>query len=138
MGILKSDGEFEQDYDIYMAAAHQGMSVYTQASIYLNLAGHDAVRRAKLFVYAPAILDAHGQEITSAETMYDLYVSRESSTSYATLIPISSCSDISSLQPKHQESQWKGMYAHYCIEQSAATSALSVMILLRTGLCVAF
>ncbi|XP_016412870.1 splicing factor 3A subunit 3-like, partial [Sinocyclocheilus rhinocerous] len=44
---------FEQEYDIFIAAAHHDKPAKTRAYILLNLAGPEAIERERLFVYAP-------------------------------------------------------------------------------------
>lgn len=64
---------FEQEYDIFIAAAHSNKPARTQAYILLNLAGSEAIERERSFVYAPAVRgpdvdDAPGPIITPAES----------------------------------------------------------------------
>lgn len=64
---------FEQEYDIFIAAAHSDKPARTQAYILLNLAGSEAIERERSFVYAPAVRepdvdDAPGPIITPAES----------------------------------------------------------------------
>ena len=46
---------FEQEYDIFVAAAHYDKPARTQAYILLNLAGSEAIERERSFVYAPEV-----------------------------------------------------------------------------------
>uniref|UniRef100_A0AAV2MBL7 Polyprotein n=1 Tax=Knipowitschia caucasica TaxID=637954 RepID=A0AAV2MBL7_KNICA len=67
---------FEQEYDIFIAAAHSDKSARTQAYILLNLAGSEAIERERSFVYTPAVRgpdvdDAPGHIITPAESKED-------------------------------------------------------------------
>ena len=67
---------FEQEYDIFIAAAHYDKPARTKAYILLNLAGSEAIERERSFVYAPAVRgpDVDGQpgpEVTPAESKED-------------------------------------------------------------------
>ena len=44
--------EFELEYDIYVEAAHPAAEAKTRAYILLNLAGKNAIERARSFTYA--------------------------------------------------------------------------------------
>ncbi|XP_039667548.1 uncharacterized protein LOC120565686 isoform X2 [Perca fluviatilis] len=46
---------FEQDYDIFIAAAHSDKPAKTKAYILLNLAGPEAIERERSFVYAAEV-----------------------------------------------------------------------------------
>uniref|UniRef100_A0AAV2JXI6 Uncharacterized protein n=1 Tax=Knipowitschia caucasica TaxID=637954 RepID=A0AAV2JXI6_KNICA len=46
---------FEQEYDIFVAAAHSDKSARTRAYILLNLAGPEAIERERSFVYAAEV-----------------------------------------------------------------------------------
>ncbi|MCJ8745937.1 hypothetical protein PDJAM_G00136070 [Pangasius djambal] len=46
---------FEQEYDIFIAAAHHDKPAKTRAYILLNLAGPDAIERERSFVYAAEV-----------------------------------------------------------------------------------
>ena len=59
---------FQQEYDIYIQAAHQTASKRTQAFILLNLAGSEAIERERSFSYAPEVKDADGNVTTPAES----------------------------------------------------------------------
>uniref|UniRef100_A0AAV2KNT6 Integrase catalytic domain-containing protein n=1 Tax=Knipowitschia caucasica TaxID=637954 RepID=A0AAV2KNT6_KNICA len=50
---------FEQEYDIFVAAAHSDKSARTRAYILLNLAGPEAIERERSFVYAAEELREH-------------------------------------------------------------------------------
>ncbi len=52
MKILQSWRIFEQEFDIFIAAAHGDKPRRTQAFILLNLAGPEAIEREWSFVYA--------------------------------------------------------------------------------------
>lgn len=62
---------FEQEYYIFIAAAHSDKDAKTQAFILLNLAGSEAIERERAFVYAPAVYAGEGEQrwmIAEAET----------------------------------------------------------------------
>ncbi|KAJ7996683.1 hypothetical protein DPEC_G00239570 [Dallia pectoralis] len=64
---------FEQEYDIFIAAAHSDKPAKTQAYILLNLAGAEAIERERSFVYA-AEVRAPGEEgavVVPAESRED-------------------------------------------------------------------
>lgn len=64
---------FEQEYEIFIAAAHSDKPAKTKAYILLNLAGADAIERERSFVYA-AEVRAPGEEgvvIVPAESRED-------------------------------------------------------------------
>lgn len=46
---------FEQEFDIFIAAAHGDKPPQTQAFILLNLAGPEAIERERSFVYAQEV-----------------------------------------------------------------------------------
>lgn len=65
---------FEQEYDIFIAAACSDKPPRTQAFILLNLAGSEAIERERSFVYAPAVYEGEGDDaqlVTPAETRED-------------------------------------------------------------------
>lgn len=67
---------FEQEYDIFIAAAHYDKPARTKAYILLNLAGSEAIERERSFVYAPAVRGPNvdgqpGPNITPAESKED-------------------------------------------------------------------
>lgn len=53
---------FEQEYDIFIAAAHSDKDARTQAFILFNLAGSEAIKRERAFVYAPAVYTGEGEQ----------------------------------------------------------------------------
>ena len=61
---------FEQEYEIFIAAACSDKPPRTQAFILLNLAGSEAIERERSFVYAPAVY-AEDEEIVPAESRED-------------------------------------------------------------------
>lgn len=65
---------FEQEYDIFIAAAHSDKSARTRAYILLNLAGPDAIEREKSFVYAAEVREpgGGGRVLVPAESKEDL------------------------------------------------------------------
>lgn len=62
---------FEQDYDIFIAAAHHDKPAKTRAYILLNLAGPEAIERERSFVYAAAVPGENGQILSPAESRED-------------------------------------------------------------------
>ncbi|KAL1279192.1 hypothetical protein QQF64_025865 [Cirrhinus molitorella] len=64
---------FEQEYDIFIAAAHHDKSAKTRAYILLNLAGPEAIERERSFVYAAEVRapGENGAILTPAETRED-------------------------------------------------------------------
>lgn len=65
---------FEQEYDIFIAAAHSDKDARTRAFILLNLAGSEAIERERAFVYAPAVYAGEGENrrlVTRAESRED-------------------------------------------------------------------
>lgn len=46
---------FEQEYDIFIAAAHSDKPPHTQAYIIFNLAGQEAIERERSFVYTEEV-----------------------------------------------------------------------------------
>ncbi|KAJ8010213.1 hypothetical protein DPEC_G00072670 [Dallia pectoralis] len=78
---------FEQEYDIFIAAAHSDKPAKTQAYILLNLAGAEAIKRERSFVYA-AEVRAPGEEgavVVPAESREDPECLNENFGRYATL-----------------------------------------------------
>lgn len=63
--------KFEQEYDIFIAAAHSDKNAKTKAYILLNLAGPEAIERERSFTYAPAAMSADGVVETPAESRED-------------------------------------------------------------------
>ncbi|KAJ8381360.1 hypothetical protein SKAU_G00021380 [Synaphobranchus kaupii] len=61
---------FEQEYDIFITAAHSEKPARTQAYILLNLAGSEAIERERSFVYAAEVRAPgdNGALITPAES----------------------------------------------------------------------
>jgi transposase InsO family protein len=77
-GPLSFDGNvaenwrvFEQEYDIFIAAAHGEKNAKTRAYILLNLAGAEAIERERSFTYTPAQMDGEGQVVAAAQTKED-------------------------------------------------------------------
>lgn len=66
--------EFEEDFDIFVEAAHGNKSNKEKAYILLNIAGKEAIEKSRSFEYKPAVLGEDGNEITPAETKEDLAV----------------------------------------------------------------
>uniref|UniRef100_A0A669EUY2 Gypsy retrotransposon integrase-like protein 1 n=1 Tax=Oreochromis niloticus TaxID=8128 RepID=A0A669EUY2_ORENI len=64
---------FEQEYDIFIAAAHSDKPARTQAYILLNLAGPEAIERERSFVYAPEVREPGdgGRVLIPAESKED-------------------------------------------------------------------
>ncbi|KAJ8333498.1 hypothetical protein SKAU_G00415060 [Synaphobranchus kaupii] len=64
---------FEQEYDIFIAAAHSDKPARTQAYILLNLAGSEAIERERSFVYTAEVRAPgdNGALITPAESKED-------------------------------------------------------------------
>lgn len=72
--IAKNWRVFEQEFDIFIAAAHSEKEPRTKAFILLNLAGSEAIERERTFVYAPAVYTGQGEDrrtITPAESRED-------------------------------------------------------------------
>ncbi len=64
---------FEQEFDIFIAAAHSEKEPRTKAFILLNLAGSEAIERERTFVYAPAVYTGQGEDrrtIIPAESLF--------------------------------------------------------------------
>lgn len=64
---------FEQEYDIFIAAAHYDKPAKTRAYILLNLAGPEAIERERSFVYAAEVRvpGENGAILTPAESRED-------------------------------------------------------------------
>ena len=64
---------FEQEYDIFIAAAHSDKPARTQAYILLNLAGPEAIERERSFVYAGEVREPGdgGRVLVPAESKED-------------------------------------------------------------------
>ena len=65
---------FEQEYEIFIAAAHSDKDARTRAFILLNLAGSEAIERERAFVYATAVHAGEGENrrlVTRAESRED-------------------------------------------------------------------
>ncbi|CAI5693955.1 unnamed protein product [Oreochromis niloticus] len=65
---------FEEEYDIFIAAAHSDKDARTRAFILLNLAGSEAIERERAFVYAPTVHAGEGEHrrlVTEAESRGD-------------------------------------------------------------------
>ncbi|CAL9695031.1 unnamed protein product [Knipowitschia caucasica] len=64
---------FEQEYDIFVAAAHSDKSARTRAYILLNLAGPEAIERERSFVYAAEVREPgdDGRVLAPAESKED-------------------------------------------------------------------
>lgn len=60
--IVENWRVFEQEFDIFIAAAHSEKETPTKAFILLNLAGLEAIERERTFVYAPAIYMGQGDD----------------------------------------------------------------------------
>ena len=59
---------FEQEYDIFIGAAHCDKPDRTKAYILLNLVGSEAIEREHTFTYAVAQLDDDGDVVRPAES----------------------------------------------------------------------
>lgn len=77
-GSLVFDGDlaerwriFEEDFTVYVHAAHAAATPDVGASILLNLASTEATRRARRFHYAPVQFNAAGVQIVPAESIQD-------------------------------------------------------------------
>lgn len=64
---------FEQEYDIFIAAAHSAKPARTQAYILLNLAGPEAIERERSFAYAGEVREPgeDGNILVPAESKED-------------------------------------------------------------------
>ncbi|XP_055507978.1 uncharacterized protein LOC129707187 [Leucoraja erinacea] len=62
---------FVMDYNHYVNIAHHNDPPALRASLLLNLAGPDAMRRANSFEYRPAVMDAADQVVEPAESPND-------------------------------------------------------------------
>jgi len=62
---------FEQEYDIFIAAAYADRPKKTQAYMLLNLAGSEAIERERSFVYKPAVLNEDGAVVMPGESRED-------------------------------------------------------------------
>ena len=68
--------QFEQDFDVFLQAAHGAKSKKEQAYILLNIAGRDAIEKSRSFTYKPAVVDADNHVITPAESREDIDILR--------------------------------------------------------------
>ncbi|XP_055490792.1 uncharacterized protein LOC129696693 [Leucoraja erinacea] len=62
---------FVMDFTHYVNIVHRNDPAAVRASLLLNLAGPDAMKRARAFVYDPEVLDANGQIAVPAESADD-------------------------------------------------------------------
>ena len=62
---------FEQEYDIFIAAAYHNAPKKTRAFMLLNLAGSEAIERERSFTYKPAVITDGGEIVTPGETRED-------------------------------------------------------------------
>ena len=58
---------FELELDIFLAAAHHDKDEKTKAYIMLNIAGREAIKKEKSFVYAAAVRNKANKVVTPAE-----------------------------------------------------------------------
>ena len=59
---------FESEFDIFVEAAYSDKNDRTRAYILLNLAGKDAIKKAKTFTYAAEVRNEDGDIIQAAES----------------------------------------------------------------------
>jgi hypothetical protein len=59
---------FEMEYDIYIAAAHAEKTDKQRAYMLLNLAGKEAMDKARTFTYKPEVRNADNEIVTAAES----------------------------------------------------------------------
>lgn len=65
---------FEQDFDIFVAAAHSNKTDKEKAYILLNIAGREAIEKARSFTYKTAVTAEDGSVVTPAESKESLDV----------------------------------------------------------------
>ena len=63
-----------EDFDIFIGAANSNKFDKDQAYKLLNIAGKEAIERARSCKYKAAVLNEHGTAVTSAETKEDITV----------------------------------------------------------------
>ncbi len=68
---------FEEDFDIFIEAAHGNKSNKEKAYILLNIAGKEAIEKARSFEYKAAVVGEDGQVITPAESKENLAVLKQ-------------------------------------------------------------
>lgn len=68
---------FEDELDIFTAAANADKDDKTKEYILLNLAGTEAIEKEKSFVYNPAVRNAAGEITTPAETRESLQILKQ-------------------------------------------------------------
>ena len=59
---------FETDFDVFIEAAHHDKEEKTKAYILLNLAGKDAIEKAKSFVYNPEVKNENGDVVMPGQS----------------------------------------------------------------------
>ena len=65
---------FESEFDIFVEAAYSDKNDRTRAYILLNLAGKDAIEKAKTFTYAAEVRNEDGDIIQAAESQESVAV----------------------------------------------------------------
>ena len=65
---------FEEEFDIFIEAAHSDKNERTRAYILLNLAGKDAIEKAKTFTYADEVRNDNGDVTQAAESRENVQV----------------------------------------------------------------
>ena len=65
---------FESEFDIFVEAAYSDKNDRTRAYILLNLAGKDAIKKAKTFTYAAEVRNEDGDIIQAAESQESVAV----------------------------------------------------------------
>ena len=63
---------FEEEFEIFVQAAHANKSGKEKAYLLLNIAGSEAIEKARSFTYSPAVADADGNETAAAESKEDV------------------------------------------------------------------
>ena len=65
---------FEQDFEVFLQAAHGNKSNKEKAYTLLNIAGTEAIEKSRSFEYKAAVLDENDAVITPAESKEDVEV----------------------------------------------------------------